>query len=115
MEGEEPRSVVFGLPATAGLVGERASQAPPGIIGSVRKEARPRSTKIWVVALRGRPLEPSGSPEFGFTSKCGKLLPAISSRRRCPRRNRLAVGNIAIATAYTSPGRIGKGFSQESR
>jgi len=54
---------------------------------------------MWLVARRGCSAEPSGSPEFGFTSKCGKLLLARSRRSRWPRRNRFAIGNNWIVTA----------------
>jgi hypothetical protein len=40
-------------------------------------------TKTRLRAMRGCCHAPSGSAELGLTSKCGKLLLEMSSRRRC--------------------------------
>src|SRR5262249_10849987 len=96
LETEKSRPVVFRLPAIDEVV---AGYRPRGIIGSSRCDGRAASTKTMVAARLGCSIDPSGSPELGLMSKCGKLLPARSSRSRWPRLNRLAQGNIATVTA----------------
>ena len=55
---------------------------------------RAASTKTMLVAMRRRVAAPSGSSVFRFTSKRGKLDEEMSSRMRCPGRNRLAVAKM---------------------
>ena len=70
-----------------------------GLTGNKMCEGRAASAKTRLRAMRGCCHVPSGSPEFGLTSKWGKLLLDISSRRRCPRQNKLAIGNSSMVIA----------------
>src|SRR5688572_20105288 len=70
-----------------------------GMIGNTTCEGRARSMCTRLVATLMPVDRPSGSPVFGFTSKCGKLLLETSNRIRCPRLKRLHVGNASILMA----------------
>src|SRR5882762_586334 len=100
---------------------------PDGMIGNRMCEDRAASAKTRLRAMRGCCHSPSGSPEFGLTSKCGKLLQILASRKasgssraspefgltskcgkllldmsrrgRCPRQNKLAIGNSSMVIA----------------
>ena len=76
------------------------------MIGSITCDGRDASSHTRLVATRDAVAFASGSPVFGFTSKCGKLLLEMSSRIRWPRANRLLVGNAVTRIGYTVPGVI---------
>src|ERR1700730_6684262 len=71
---------------------------PDGMIGNRMCEDR-ASAKTRLRAMRGCCRSPSGSPEFGLTSKCGKLLRDMSRCGRCLRQNKLAIGNSSVVIA----------------
>ena len=68
-----------------------------GMIGRTICEGCSASTWTELTASCRRRAIPSGSPVFGLTSKCGKLLDEMSSRMRWPALNRLAVGKGSTA------------------
>src|SRR5439155_22176466 len=70
-----------------------------GTTGSSACEGCSRSTYTRLLATRLESARPSGSAVLGLTSKCGKLLLEMSIRIRCPRLNRLLVGNASMRTA----------------
>src|SRR5688572_15309332 len=83
--------------------------------GSTTCDGRDASMNTRFVATRDDVAFASASPVLGFTSKCGKLLLEMSSRIRCPRANKLLVGNAVTWIGYTVPGVIIDGRSHESR
>jgi hypothetical protein len=51
-----------------------AYPSPAGMTGNKMCDGRSTWANTRFRAMRGRCHEPPGSPEFGLTSKCGKLL-----------------------------------------
>src|SRR5260370_512198 len=106
VRGDEQRAVSRGLCAHS--QNQRTIKKRPrsslrydrlGIIDSVACEGCALSTYTRLVATRLESARPSGSAVLGLTSKCGKLLLEMSIRMRCPRLNKLLVGNASTRIA----------------